>query len=130
MDKWNLIETNEKVEAEGRRPAEYEPLLLGITKASLSTESFISAASFQETTKVLTEAAIWGKVDHLNGLKENVIMGRLIPAGTGMSRYLNIGIQVEAPEGGVQPGEVASLDLSARLAAPPEPPVSPEESPL
>ena len=57
-------------------------------------------------------------------------MGRLIPAGTGMSRYLNIGIQVEAPEGGVQPGEVASLDLSARLAAPPEPPVSPEESPL
>jgi DNA-directed RNA polymerase subunit beta' len=130
VDKWNFIETNERIVAEGRRPAEFEPLLLGITKASLSTESFISAASFQETTKVLTEAAIWGKVDHLHGLKENVIMGRLIPAGTGMARYLNIGIQVDAPEGGVQPGEVASLDLSARLAAPPEPPASPEDSPL
>jgi DNA-directed RNA polymerase subunit beta' len=74
-----------------------EPLLLGITKASLSTDSFISAASFQETTKVLTEAAIWGKTDFLHGLKENVIMGRLIPAGTGMARYKNIGIQIEAP---------------------------------
>ena len=79
-----------------------EPLLLGITKASLSTESFISAASFQETTKVLTEAAIWGKIDHLRGLKENVIMGRLIPAGTGMARYQNIGIQIDAPEGLVE----------------------------
>ena len=109
VDKWNLSSRpTRRSSAEGRRPAEYEPLLLGITKASLSTESFISAASFQETTKVLTEAAIWGKVDHLHGLKENVIMGRLIPAGTGMARYLNIGIQVEAPEGGVQPGEVAS----------------------
>jgi DNA-directed RNA polymerase subunit beta' len=66
-----------------------EPLLQGITKASLSTESFISAASFQETTKVLTEAAVAGKVDHLTGLKENVIMGRLIPAGTGLLRYLS-----------------------------------------
>jgi DNA-directed RNA polymerase subunit beta' len=84
--------------AEGKHPAIAEPLLLGITKASLSTESFISAASFQETTKVLTEAAMWGKVDHLRGLKENVIMGRLIPAGTGMARYQNIGIQIEAPE--------------------------------
>ena len=68
----------------------YEELLLGITKASLSTESFISAASFQETTKVLTQAAIEGKVDSLRGLKENVIMGRLIPAGTGLSRYRNV----------------------------------------
>ena len=84
--------------AEGKQPAEGEPLLLGITKASLSTESFISASSFQETTKVLTEAAIWGKVDYLRGLKENVIMGRLIPAGTGMARYQNIGIQIDAPE--------------------------------
>ena len=83
----------------GKQPVEVEPLLLGITKASLSTESFISAASFQETTKVLTEAAIWGKVDYLNGLKENVIMGRLIPAGTGLARYQNIGIQIQAPEG-------------------------------
>ena len=93
---------NEQMLAEGKHPAVAEPLLLGITKASLSTESFISAASFQETTKVLTEAAMWGKVDHLRGLKENVIMGRLIPAGTGMARYQNIGIQIDAPEGLVE----------------------------
>ena len=77
--------------------AQAEPQLLGITKASLSTESFISAASFQETTKVLTEAAICGKTDRLRGLKENVIMGRLIPAGTGLERYRGLGIQVDAP---------------------------------
>jgi len=88
-------EENEKVLANGGRPAIAEPLLLGITKASLSTESFISAASFQETTKVLTQAAIEGKVDSLRGLKENVIMGRLIPAGTGLSRYRNLRIVVE-----------------------------------
>ena len=69
-----------------------EPLLLGITKASLSTESFISAASFQETTKVLTEAAIQGKIDRLKGLKENVIMGRLIPAGTGIDAYRRVNV--------------------------------------
>ena len=78
---------------DGKRPAIAEPLLLGITKASLSTESFISAASFQETTKVLTQAAIEGKIDYLRGLKENVIMGRLIPAGTGLARYRNLRIQ-------------------------------------
>ncbi|MCP5056712.1 MAG: DNA-directed RNA polymerase subunit beta' [bacterium] len=89
---------NERMEAEGKELAVAEALLLGITKASLSTESFISAASFQETTKVLTEAAIWGKTDNLHGLKENVIMGRLVPAGTGLSRYKNIGIQVEGQE--------------------------------
>ena len=89
---------NEQMLTDGKQPAIAEPLLLGITKASLSTESFISAASFQETTKVLTEASMWGKVDYLRGLKENVIMGRLIPAGTGMARYQNIGIQIEAPE--------------------------------
>jgi len=83
-------DVNAKLEAEGKRPAVAEPLLLGITKASLSTHSFISAASFQETTKVLTDAASAGKVDHLEGLKENVIMGRLIPAGTGMKRYREI----------------------------------------
>jgi DNA-directed RNA polymerase subunit beta' len=116
VDKWLFLEANEKVLAQGGRPAQEEPLLLGITKASLSTESFISAASFQETTKVLTEAAIWGKTDFLHGLKENVIMGRLIPAGTGMARYKNIGIQIEAPEGmAVQSGGVATLSLpSAR----------------
>jgi hypothetical protein len=75
---------NERVQAEDKHPALYEPLLLGITKASLATESFISAASFQETTRVLTEAAVRGSVDGLNGLKENVIVGRLIPAGTGV----------------------------------------------
>jgi DNA-directed RNA polymerase subunit beta' len=80
-------------------PAIAEPLLLGITKASLSTDSFISAASFQETTKVLTEASINGKVDQLVGLKENVIMGRLIPAGTGVTRYGEMEMQVE---GGVE----------------------------
>jgi DNA-directed RNA polymerase subunit beta' len=98
-DKVVFLEVNDRMLEEGLQPAVAEPQLLGITKASLSTESFISAASFQETTKVLTEAAIWGKVDKLRGLKENVIMGRLIPAGTGLARYKNIGIQVEAPEG-------------------------------
>jgi len=85
---------NEKIMAAGSRPAIAEPMLLGITKASLSTESFLSAASFQETTKVFTEAAISGKTDHLAGLKENVIMGRLIPAGTGVAHYRNLGIKV------------------------------------
>jgi len=86
---------NERVLANGGKPATAEPLLLGITKASLSTESFISAASFQETTKVLTQAAIEGKVDSLRGLKENVIMGRLIPAGTGLARYRNLKLVIE-----------------------------------
>jgi DNA-directed RNA polymerase subunit beta' len=85
VDRWVFSDENDRVRAEGGKPATCEPVLLGITKASLSTESFISAASFQETTKVLTEAAISAKVDHLRGLKENVIMGRLIPAGTGYS---------------------------------------------
>ena len=80
VDKFRFIAENERVVAEGGHPATGRPLLLGITKASLSTESFISAASFQETTRVLTEASISGKVDHLRGLKENVTMGRLIPA--------------------------------------------------
>ena len=79
-----LVDENNKAEAEGKTPAEYERVLLGITKASLATDSFISAASFQETTRVLTEAAVTGKKDHLRGLKENVVVGRLIPAGTGM----------------------------------------------
>jgi DNA-directed RNA polymerase subunit beta' len=79
----------------GRASAEGKPVLLGITKASLSTDSFISAASFQETTRVLTEAAINGKVDYLRGLKENVIMGRLIPAGTGMDYYRALKIEGE-----------------------------------
>ncbi len=89
---------NEAIREKGGKPAAAKPLLLGITKASLATESFISAASFQETTKVLTEAAISGKTDYLRGLKENVIMGRLIPAGTGHSRYKNFKIDVDQPE--------------------------------
>ncbi len=98
VEKTTFLAANRQLEAEGRQPAEAAPQLLGITKASLSTESFISAASFQETTKVLTEASIWAKIDRLRGLKENVIMGRLIPAGTGLERYQSLGIQVDAPE--------------------------------
>jgi DNA-directed RNA polymerase subunit beta' len=89
-DRHRFDEINEELLSQGKQPAQGEPLLQGITKASLSTESFISAASFQETTKVLTEAAVTGKVDHLTGLKENVIMGRLIPAGTGLPKYINM----------------------------------------
>jgi DNA-directed RNA polymerase beta' subunit len=89
IDRQKFEEINLQVQSEGKNPAEAEPLLQGITKASLSTESFISAASFQETTKVLTEAAVAGKVDYLTGLKENVIMGRLIPSGTGLLKYLS-----------------------------------------
>src|SRR4029434_6604100 len=81
----------------GGRPATAQPLLLGITKASLSTDSFISAASFQETTRVLTEASISGKIDHLRGLKENVTMGRLIPAGTGFEWYRHVRIPPDEP---------------------------------
>ena len=87
VDKFVFQEGNDQMLAQGKRPAAAKPVLLGITKASLSTDSFISAASFQETTRVLTEAAISGKVDDLRGLKENVIVGRLIPAGTGLSHY-------------------------------------------
>jgi len=85
VERSKLYDANDLVIAEGKRPAQFENVLLGITKASLSTDSFISAASFQETTRVLTEAAIMGKTDTLRGLKENVIIGRLIPAGTGLS---------------------------------------------
>ncbi len=98
VEKWRFEEENQRVLAKGAEPAIAEPLLLGITKASLSTDSFISAASFQETTKVLTEAAINGKVDQLIGLKENVIMGRLIPAGTGVTKYSRMELQVEGAE--------------------------------
>jgi DNA-directed RNA polymerase subunit beta' len=99
VEKWSFDEENQRVIADSGKPAVAEPLLLGITKASLSTESFISAASFQETTKVLTEAAIQGKKDVLRGLKENVIMGRLIPAGTGATKYSSLDIEVDEPEG-------------------------------
>ena len=90
VDTLEFTEVNEKLEEEGKRKATGTPIILGITKASLATNSFLSAASFQETTKVLTDAAINGKVDPLIGLKENVIIGKIIPAGTGMARYRNI----------------------------------------
>jgi DNA-directed RNA polymerase subunit beta' len=107
VDRFRFMEENERVIANGGRPATGRPLLLGITKASLSTDSFISAASFQETTRVLTEASISGKVDHLRGLKENVTMGRLIPAGTGFEYYRHVHIPPDEP--------------------PPPPPPTPEE---
>ena len=97
VDKFRFAAENERALAEGGQPATGRPLLLGITKASLSTESFISAASFQETTRVLTEASISGKVDHLRGLKENVTMGRLIPAGTGFDYYRRVRIETDEP---------------------------------
>ncbi len=95
IDRKIFQDENAKVKAQGGRPAQGKPLLLGITKASLTTDSFVSAASFQETTRVLTEAAISGSVDELRGLKENVIMGRVIPAGTGTPRYRNTFVQRE-----------------------------------
>ena len=98
VDVLEFEEVNEKLEKEGKTPAEGKQIMLGITKASLATESFLSAASFQETTKVLTEAAIKGKVDHLVGLKENVIIGKLIPAGTGLKRYRDIQLDTGMPE--------------------------------
>ena len=107
VDRFRFLDENERVIGQGGMPARGRPMLLGITKASLSTDSFISAASFQETTRVLTEASISGKVDFLRGLKENVTMGRLIPAGTGFEFYRHVRIPADEP--------------------PPPPPPSPEE---
>ncbi|MBI5188402.1 MAG: DNA-directed RNA polymerase subunit beta', partial [Nitrospirae bacterium] len=95
VDRIIFQEENVRVKAQGGRPAQGKPLLLGITKASLTTDSFVSAASFQETTRVLTESAINGAVDELRGLKENVIMGRVIPAGTGTAKYKNTFVKRE-----------------------------------
>jgi DNA-directed RNA polymerase subunit beta' len=113
VDKFVFQEENERVLGQGKRPATAKPVLLGITKASLSTDSFISAASFQETTRVLTEAAISGKTDDLRGLKENVIVGRLIPAGTGLSNYTRV--EVLTPGGEV----LKPLDSVLALEPPP-----------
>ncbi len=112
-------EENEKMVIEGKQPATAEPLLQGITKASLSTESFISAASFQETTKVLTGAAVEGKIDYLRGLKENVIMGRLIPAGTGFRKYTKVRALVAEPEVAETPefDEELEGEIEAAIAA-------------
>ncbi|MGN0389454.1 MAG: DNA-directed RNA polymerase subunit beta', partial [Wujia sp.] len=103
VDALEFAELNEKLEAEGKQPAKGTQIMLGITKASLATSSFLSAASFQETTKVLTDAAIKGKVDPLVGLKENVILGKLIPAGTGMKRYRSVKLDTG----------IGNIDLSA-----------------
>jgi DNA-directed RNA polymerase subunit beta' len=111
VDKFRFLEENERVIASGGRPAQGRPLLLGITKASLSTDSFISAASFQETTRVLTEASISGKVDHLRGLKENVTMGRLIPAGTGFEYYRQVRIPPDEPPPPPAPPQPSDDDL-------------------
>ena len=106
-----LEEINKALEAEGLRPAEGKRILLGITKAALATDSFLSAASFQETTKVLTEAAIKGKTDELIGLKENVIIGKLIPAGTGMARYQNTHISTEETESGAKKESIREKEI-------------------
>jgi DNA-directed RNA polymerase subunit beta' len=111
VDKFRFMEENERVIGEGGTPAKGRPMLLGITKASLSTDSFISAASFQETTRVLTEASISGKVDHLRGLKENVTMGRLIPAGTGFDLYRQVRIPADEPPPPPPAPESEDLDL-------------------
>ncbi len=116
VDRFRFVEENERVLAEGGAPARGRPLLLGITKASLATDSFISAASFQETTRVLTEASISGKVDYLRGLKENVIMGRLIPAGTGFPLYRQVRLAPDGPPPGLEDGEEDVLDLGIDAA--------------
>ena len=105
VDRFRYEDENRRVSDEGGQTSVGEPLLLGITKASLSTDSFISAASFQETTRVLTEAAISGRIDYLRGLKENVIMGRLIPAGTGMKHYRNVEIAYDPTQNRKQEDE-------------------------
>src|SRR5699024_7780764 len=106
IDVHQFKEVNNKVLLEGKEPAVGEPVLLGITKASLETDSFLSAASFQETTRVLTDAAIKGKKDELLGLKENVIIGKLIPAGTGMQRYRKIESELAVDEEAIDTDEL------------------------
>ena len=118
VDILDFEEINEKLEAEGKEVAEGKRVLLGITKASLATNSFLSAASFQETTKVLTEAAIKGKIDPLIGLKENVLIGKLIPAGTGMKRYSNVTLNTADPEPKTENGEnLKPAELGDPIAA-------------
>jgi len=114
VERAELLEENEKAVKAGKKPGTFRNILLGITKASLSTDSFISAASFQETTRVLTEAAIMGKRDELRGLKENVIVGRLIPAGTGLAYHL------------VRKAQAAEPVLAEIPAAPAETPAAAE----
>ena len=106
-----FTEINKNLILEGKTPATGRPVLLGITKASLETDSFLSAASFQETTRILTDAAIHGRVDHLNGLKENVIIGKLIPAGTGAKKYYNSTYELENDIYADEPLDVLEKEL-------------------
>jgi DNA-directed RNA polymerase subunit beta' len=117
VDKHELDRINAEAQASGGEPATFEMVILGITKASLATDSFLSAASFQETTKVLTDAALEGKVDRLAGLKENVIIGKLIPAATGLRRYRSIEIEPAEPlpRGIDDIGLLGEDDLAAEL---------------
>jgi DNA-directed RNA polymerase subunit beta' len=108
-DRFTVLAENERVEEEEGKPATFHTVLMGITKASLATDSFLSAASFQETARVLTDAAIEGKVDNLAGLKENVIIGKLIPAATGLPRYRQLTVAVE----GYVARDVDELDIAA-----------------
>jgi DNA-directed RNA polymerase subunit beta' len=98
VDKRRVIEVNQQALVEGKKPATYRPILLGITRAALSTESFFSASSFQETTKVLADAAVEGKLDKLEGLKENVIVGRIIPAGSGLAKFQKLKLDIDEKE--------------------------------
>jgi DNA-directed RNA polymerase subunit beta' len=117
VERAELLNVNEEVIAEKKKPAEFEYVLKGITKASLATDSFISAASFQETTRVITEAAILGKRDELRGLKENVIVGRLIPAGSGMAHHLNRKAKLEASKNASnEPDEKSAALVEAEAA--------------
>ena len=134
VDVLEFNEVNEQMEAEGKAPAAGEQIMLGITKASLATDSFLSAASFQETTKVLTEAAIKGKVDHLVGLKENVIIGKHIPAGTGMKKYRDVALNTDAHMEELielseeeEPAEDAEADQTSAEAETAEAPEAAEE---
>ena len=126
VEKHVFEKENDRVMGTGGRAATGESLLLGITKASLSTESFISASSFQETTKVLTEAAISGKIDHLRGLKENVIMGRLIPAGTGLANYQYLDIEVDRAEIELDDYPMEEGPIVVPTGEPPAPPAAAE----
>src|SRR5260221_2200721 len=110
VDRFRFNEENDRILNAGGKAAQGRPLLLGITKASLSTDSFVSAASFQETTRVLTEASIAGRVDLLRGLKENVIVGRVSPAGTGMDYYLNVVIEREEIPPAIEEAEELYFD--------------------
>ncbi|MBA3242531.1 MAG: DNA-directed RNA polymerase subunit beta', partial [Acidobacteria bacterium] len=128
VDRFRFQDENARVREADGEPSQADPLLLGITKASLSTDSFISAASFQETTRVLTEAAISGRIDYLRGLKENVIMGRLIPAGTGMEFYRNVKVERDATVD--QARETQAIESLSDILGGTEPPLVPAPRPV